>query len=90
MRKSVFSILQTLVDPYSKPLLTLCADFWRGNNLNWKYLTGFFLGVSGIRLGKLTLALDFKPQNIDHDLPPFHKELPFLELVHLGLLYGKV
>ncbi|KAK2552210.1 Transposon TX1 uncharacterized 149 kDa protein [Acropora cervicornis] len=49
---------------------------------NWKYFTAFFLGVSGIRLGKLTLALDFKPQNIDHDLPPFHKELLSAWLKH--------
>ena len=49
---------------------------------NWKYFTAFFRGVSGIRLGKLTLALDFNPQNIDHDLPPFHKELLSAWLKH--------
>ena len=49
---------------------------------NWKYFTAFFLGVSGIRLGKLTPALNFNPQDIDHDLPPFHKELLSAWLKH--------
>ena len=28
-----------------------------------------------MRLGKLTLALDYKTRDIDHDIPSFHKEL---------------
>ena len=49
---------------------------------NWKYFHAFFLGVSDIRLGKLTLALEFNPQDIEHDLPPFHKELLSAWLKH--------
>ena len=49
---------------------------------NWKCSTSFFLGVFGMRLGKLTLALNFNPQDIDHDLPPFHKELLSAWLKH--------
>ena len=49
---------------------------------NWKYFTAFFLGVSSIRLGKLPLALNFNPQDIDHDLPPFYKELLSAWLKH--------
>ena len=46
-----------------------------GEDANWKYFTAYFLGVSGMRLGKLTLALDFHPRDIDRDIPAFHKEL---------------
>ena len=56
--------------------LTLCAD------PNPKPFTAFFLGVSGTQLGKLTLALNFNPQDINHDLPPFHKKLLSAWLKH--------
>ena len=49
---------------------------------NWKYFNAFFLSVSGIRLGKLTLALNFNPQDFDNDLSPFHKELLSAWLKH--------
>ena len=56
--------------------LTLCAD------PNPKPFTAFFLGVSGTQLGKLTLALNFNPQDINHNLPPFHKKLLSAWLKH--------
>ena len=42
-----------------------------GEGAHWKHFTAYFLRVSGMSLGKLTLALDYKPQDIDNDINPF-------------------
>ena len=55
--------------------LTILRRLFAWEHANWKYFTAFFLGVSGMRLCKLTLALNFNTQDIDHHLSPFHKEL---------------
>ena len=46
-----------------------------GEEAHWKHFTAYFLRVSGMSLGKLTLALDYRPRDIDNDIPSFHKEL---------------
>ena len=46
-----------------------------GEEAHWKHFTSHFLRVSGMQLGKLTLAMDFAPRDIDSDLPAFHREL---------------
>ena len=46
-----------------------------GEEAHWKHFTSHFLRVSGMHLGRLTLATDFAPRDIDSDLPAFHREL---------------
>lgn len=42
---------------------------------HWKHFAGYFLRVSNMRLGKLTLALQYTPRQIDRDIPSFYREL---------------
>ena len=42
---------------------------------HWKYFTAYFLRVANMKLGKMTLVLDYSPQRIDGDIPAFHREL---------------
>ena len=42
---------------------------------HWKNFTAYFLRVSNMRVGKLSLALTFPLQCIDPTIPAFHKEL---------------
>ena len=46
-----------------------------GGDAKWKYFTAFFLRVSNMKLGKMTLVLDYSPQRINGDIPAFHREL---------------
>ena len=46
-----------------------------GEEAHWKLSTSHFLRVSGMHLGKYTLATDFAPRDIDSNVPAFHKEL---------------
>ena len=46
-----------------------------GEEAHSKHFTSHFLRVSGMHLGKLTLATDFAPRDIDSNVPAFHKEL---------------
>ena len=46
-----------------------------GEEAHWKHFTSHFLRVSGKHPGKLTLATDFAPRDIDSNVPAFHKEL---------------
>ena len=46
-----------------------------GEEAHWKLSTSHFLLVSGMHLGKYTLATDFAPRDIDSNVPAFHKEL---------------
>ena len=46
-----------------------------GGDAQWKYFTAFFLRVSNMKLGKMTLVLDYSPQRINRDIPAFHREL---------------
>ena len=39
------------------------------------HFTAYLLRVSGMRPGKLSLALDYKARDIDRDIPSFHNEL---------------
>ena len=41
----------------------------------WKHFARYFLQVSNMRLGKLTLALHYSPRQIDRDIPTFYKVL---------------
>ena len=45
------------------------------DDAHWKYFTAHFLRVANMRLGKMTLMLDYTVQHIDRDIPAFHKEL---------------
>jgi hypothetical protein len=42
---------------------------------HWKHFTSYFLRISNLRLGKMSLLLDYSLQRIDRDIPSFHKEL---------------
>jgi len=42
---------------------------------HWKHFTSYLLRISNLRLGKMSLALDYSLQRIDRDIPSFHKEL---------------
>jgi len=42
---------------------------------HWKYFTAYFLRVTNMKFGKMTLVLDYSPQRIDGDIPMFHQEL---------------
>ena len=42
---------------------------------HWKHFTSYFLRVSNLHLGKMTLIMDFPLQRINRDIPLFHKEL---------------
>ena len=42
---------------------------------HWKHFAGYFLRVSSMQLGKLTLALHYSPRQIDRDIPTFYREL---------------
>ena len=42
---------------------------------HWKNFTAHFLRVANMKLGKMTLALNYSLQNINRDIPPFHQEL---------------
>ena len=44
---------------------------------HWKHFAGYFLRVSNMQLGKLTLVLHYSPRQIDRDIPTFHRELLF-------------
>ena len=46
-----------------------------GEEAHWKHFTSHFLCVSGMHLGKLTLATDFASRDIDSNVPAFRKEL---------------
>ena len=46
-----------------------------GRDAQWKYFTAFFLRVSNMKLGKMTLVLDYSPQRINRDIPAFHRDL---------------
>ena len=46
-----------------------------GEEAHWKHFTSHFLRVSGMHLGKLTLATDFATRDIDSNVPAFHKEV---------------
>ena len=69
-------LLQTRI--YSFRLNTLNRLLSGGGetpNAQWKYFTAFSLGVSNMKLGKMTLVLDYSPQRTNHDIPAFHREL---------------
>ena len=40
-----------------------------------KNFTSYFLRISNMRLGTMSLALNYSLQRIDRDIPSFHKEL---------------
>ena len=42
---------------------------------HWKYFTSYFLRISNMRLGTMSLALNYSLQRIDRDIPSFHEEL---------------
>ena len=42
---------------------------------HWKHFTSYFLRISNMRLGTMSLALNYSLQRIDRDIPSFHKEL---------------
>ena len=42
---------------------------------HWKHFTSYFLRISNMHLGKMSLALDYSLQRIDRDIPGFHREL---------------
>ena len=42
---------------------------------HWKNFTAHFLRVANMKLGKMTLALNYSLQNINRDIPSFHQEL---------------
>ena len=42
---------------------------------HWKRFTAYFFRVSNMKLGTLTLALEYSVQPINRDVPAFHKEL---------------
>ena len=46
-----------------------------GGEAQWKYFTAFFLRVSNMKLGKMTLVLDYSPQRINRDIPALNREL---------------
>ena len=46
-----------------------------GTDAQWKCFTAFFLRVSNMKLGKMTLVLDYSPLRINRDIPAFHREL---------------
>ena len=46
-----------------------------GEEAHSKHFTAYFLRVSGMSLGKLTLALDYKTWDIDYDIPSLHRKL---------------
>ena len=46
-----------------------------GEQAHWKSFTAHFFSISNIRPGKLALAMDYKTDQIDWNIPAFHKEL---------------
>ena len=42
---------------------------------HWKHFTAYFLRISNLRLGTMSLVLDYSLQRIDREIPSFHKEL---------------
>ena len=46
-----------------------------GEEAHWKSFTAYFFRVSNMKLGKLTLALEYSLQRINRDVPAFLKEL---------------
>ena len=42
---------------------------------HWKSFTAYFLRLTNMPLGKLTLSLDYTPQHIDARLPLYHRDL---------------
>ena len=46
-----------------------------GEEAHWKRFTAYLFRVSNMKLGKLTLALEYSLQSINRDVPAFHKEL---------------
>ena len=64
--------LETRIQAFRLNTLTrLLSD----EEANWKHFTSHFLRVSNMRLGKMTLIMDYPLQRIDRDIPLFHKEL---------------
>lgn len=74
LRRGGFNIARLESKMYALRLNTL-RRLLTGEDANWKYFTAHFLRVSSMRLGKLTLALEYRLQDIDRDIPAFHKEL---------------
>ena len=52
---------------------------------HWKHFTAHFLRLTNLRLGKLTLALQFQLRDIEPTIPKFHKELLTAWLKHQPL-----
>ena len=46
-----------------------------GEEAHWKSFTAYFLRISNMDLGKLSLVLEYPLQRIDRNIPAFHKEL---------------
>ena len=65
-------LLQTRIHAFR---LTTLKRLLSGEDAHWKHFTAYFLRVANMKLGKMTLVLDYSPQRIDRDIPAFHKEL---------------
>ena len=72
-----------------------------GKEAHWKHFIAYLLRVSGMSLGKLTLALDYKMRDIDYDIlypftrnfsPPSVNTVPIIHAaIHhfLGQIFSK-
>ena len=42
---------------------------------HWTHFTSYFIRISNLHLGNMSLALDYSLQRIDRNIPSFHKDL---------------
>ena len=62
--------------------LNIIRRLLSGEDAHWKCFTSYFLRISNMDLGKLSLVLDYPLQRIDGNIPAFHKELLSAWLKH--------
>ena len=69
-----FNVHRIQTKLYGLQLNTLC-HLLDPENAHWKHFTSHFLRLNNLRLGKLTLALQFQSRNNDLTIPAFHNML---------------
>ena len=69
-----FNVHRIQTKLYALRLNTLC-HLLDPEPAHWKHFTSHFLQLNNLRLGKLTLALQFQSRNIDPTISKFHNKL---------------
>ena len=81
LKEGAFNIprLETKVQAFR---LNTLSKLLSGEDAHWKSFTAYFLCISNMDFGKLSLVLEYPLQRIDRNIPAFHKELLFAWVKH--------